>query len=135
MVCDGLRWSAMVCDASESSKSQENSPFHRNVWLSLKPPTFNNYLPFIIYPHFIPLVTYLWLLQFCSSLRLKVKLLFNVIQCSFFYSLYKLPRITNKIVVNWYEKFVTYFLSPSYFLLILKLTKRFPAIDIYKHMT
>ena len=25
----------MVCDASRTSKSQENGPFHRNVWLGL----------------------------------------------------------------------------------------------------
>ena len=35
MVCDGLQWSAMVCDASGSSKLQENGPFHRNVWPGL----------------------------------------------------------------------------------------------------
>ena len=27
--CDGLRWAAMVLDAS---KSQQNAPFHRIVW-------------------------------------------------------------------------------------------------------
>ena len=27
---------AMVCDASRSSKSQENHPFHRSVWQGLK---------------------------------------------------------------------------------------------------
>ena len=31
-----MRWCAMVCDASKSSKSQENGPFHRSVWLGLK---------------------------------------------------------------------------------------------------
>ena len=30
--CDGLRWAAMVLDAS---KSQQNAPFHRIVWLGL----------------------------------------------------------------------------------------------------
>ena len=27
--------SAMICDASRTSKSQENGPFHRNVWQGL----------------------------------------------------------------------------------------------------
>ena len=31
-----MRWYAMVCDASRSSKSQENGPFHRIVWQGLK---------------------------------------------------------------------------------------------------
>ena len=31
-----LRWSVMVCDASRASKSQENGPFHRNVWQGLR---------------------------------------------------------------------------------------------------
>ena len=26
---------AIICDASRSSKSQENDPFHRNVWPGL----------------------------------------------------------------------------------------------------
>ena len=30
-----MRWSAMVCDASRSSKSQENYSFYRSVWLGL----------------------------------------------------------------------------------------------------
>ena len=30
--CDGLRWSAMVLEAT---KSQENTPFHRIVWPGL----------------------------------------------------------------------------------------------------
>ena len=30
-----LRWSAMVCDASRTPKSQENDPFHRSVWPGL----------------------------------------------------------------------------------------------------
>ena len=29
------RCSAMVCDASRCSKSQENGPFHRSVWQGL----------------------------------------------------------------------------------------------------
>ena len=32
MVCDGLRWSAMLLDAS---KSQQNGLFHRIVWQGL----------------------------------------------------------------------------------------------------
>ena len=30
-----MRWYAMVCDASRSSKSQENDSFHRIVWQGL----------------------------------------------------------------------------------------------------
>ena len=30
-----MRWSAMVCDASRSSESQENDPFHPSVWQGL----------------------------------------------------------------------------------------------------
>ena len=35
MVCDGLRWSAMVCDAPKGLKSQENALFYRSVWPGL----------------------------------------------------------------------------------------------------
>ena len=31
---------AIICDASRSSKSQENDPFHRNVWPGLYTPPF-----------------------------------------------------------------------------------------------